>query len=585
MPAVRSAPIALLRPEMDLFYGTLPAIAIALLVGLWVAGRAQGVGFPRVTAYLLTGMVLGPHVIGRFLSGPAAHLALDAEAVEVLGFVKQVALGFILFRVGTEFRFTELRRSGPRILAISALEMGATVIAIFLAVWALTGDLVLASLAPILGTASAPSATLLTLREVEAEGRSSRTLIQLVGLDNLATLLAFPVLLALLYGAGTPGIATGQALVALVGGGTIGLVAAVLIESWTGPKERVTLGLFLVFGCLGLAQLLNDDPTGPAMLACFGAGLTLANASPHSDAMCGLLESAVYPLYVLFFIVAGAELHLESLLHLGLLGIAFIVARTLGKWLGVRLGLWLTRWGETMPMNLGSGLLCQAGVALGLIEALENFDIEGTEGLREVALASVVFFELVGPYLTRRCAVKAGEVKLANVMKHHEQTAVIREVTGELARNLGVSRWRGDASDHGLSVRHVMLRAQDKALANTPFEEVLKLVSEIGSDLLPVTDDHGTLLGVISFNDIKDIIYDPHLRNLVIAEDLMKPLEDPVGPEFPLRRALELMDARHVHSIPVVEKGRLIGMIKRKDAYSTLHRALRTARTEQEKKK
>ncbi len=563
---------------MDLFYATLPAIAIALLAGLWAGGQAQRVGIPRVTAYLVVGMLLGPHLLGRAAEGAAwaRPLTIGSDSVGVLNLLEQVALGFILFRVGCEFRFAGLRRSGPKIALLSSAEILVTGACLFLAVWAITRDPLLAMLAPLLATASAPSATLLTLREVEAEGPSSRTLIQLVGLNNLVTLLAFPIVLAWTLSAGEPAQATGQALIALVGGAVIGLIAAVLTESWTSKRERTVLGVMLVFACLGLAFAIDTEPTGPAMLACFGAGVALVNSSPHADKMNEVLESAVYPLYVLFFIGAGAELHLESLAHLGLLGVAFIAARTVGKVLGTRLGLQLAGWQESAPRSLGTGLLCQAGVALGLVAALEQEAPERTVALRNVALASVVFFEFIGPYLTRRTVVKAGEVKLANLMKPVRHPGVVLEVVRELVRNLGVRTWRGDGSDEGLTVRHVMRRATGVARANTPFDQVLKLVGEIGSDLLPVTDEDGNLLGLISFNDIKDILYDPTLRTLVIAEDLMQPLSEPVGPDLPVRQALALMDSRHVHSVPVVEERRLLGMLKRSDVYATLHRAFKT---------
>lgn len=563
---------------MELLYRTLPAIAFALLVALWAGGRAQRVGVPRVTAYLLVGMVLGPHLLGGVAEAGKwpPILALGEDPVGVLDLFEHVALGFIIFRVGCEFRFTALRKSGPKIALLSAAELGVTGVCLFVVVWVFTGDLALSVLAPLLATASAPSATLLTLREVEADGPSSRTLIQLVGLNNLVTLLAFPVVLAFSLGAGEPGPATLQAIGALAGGSVIGLVAAILTESWTSARERTVLGVMLVFACLGLAYAIDEHPTGPAMLACFGAGVALVNSSPHADRMNAVLESAIYPLYVLFFLGAGAELHLESLAQLGVLGCAFILARTIGKVLGTRLGLRLARWEEAAPRTLGAGLLCQAGVALGLVAALERQAPEQTADLCKVALASVVFFELVGPYLTRRTVVQAGEVKLANLMKPARHPGVVREVAGELVRNLGVRTWRGDGSDEGLTVRHVMRRAAGVARANTPFAQVLALVSEAGSDVLPVTDHAGNLIGMISFADIKDILYDPTLRTLVIAEDLMQPLEEPVPPELPLRQALALMDSRRVHSVPVCEGRRLLGMLRRSDAYSTLHRQFKT---------
>ena len=118
-----------------------------------------------------------------------------------------------------------------------------------------------------------------------------------------------------------------------------------------------------------------------------------------------------------------------------------------------------------------------------------------------------------------------------------------------------------------------MHRAPGTARANLTFDRVLKILGEVGSDLLAVVDETGGLVGVISFSDTKDILYDPHLRDLVIAEDLAQPVAEPLVPDLPLQEALKRLDDMHVHSWPVVEGGRLVGMLKRRDVYSTLHRA------------
>ena len=202
---------------MDPWVLVLPPLALALLLG-HVLGHAAGrLGVPQVTVYLLMGILVGPHGLAALEGMPAWSEALtlghgDHESLKVL---EHIAIGFILYRVGTEFRFADLRRIGPRIIALSLGEVLLTGGLVFLAVWSITGNLVVASIAPILATSSAPSATLLTLREVEAEGRSSRAILLLVGLNNLITLLVFPIPLALAFGVGDPKTATLVALGAL----------------------------------------------------------------------------------------------------------------------------------------------------------------------------------------------------------------------------------------------------------------------------------------------------------------------------------------------------------------------------------
>ena len=160
---------------MDPWVLVLPPLALALLLGHVLGHGAARLGVPQVTVYLLMGILVGPHGLAALEGMPAWSEALtighgDHESLKVL---EHIAIGFILYRVGTEFRFADLRRIGPRIVALSLGEVLLTGGLVFLAVWSITGNLIIASIAPILATSSAPSATLLTLREVEAEGRAS----------------------------------------------------------------------------------------------------------------------------------------------------------------------------------------------------------------------------------------------------------------------------------------------------------------------------------------------------------------------------------------------------------------------------
>ena len=535
-------------------------------------------GVPRVTVYLLVGLALGPHALLRWIEteGLLGRLLLGPATAGPLAAIEPLAIGFILFGIGAEFRFPTLRREGPRVLLLSATEIVATGLLAGLAVYAGTGDARLALIAPALAISSAPSATLVTLREVEADGPTSRNLLLLVGHNNLAALLLFPLLLALGFGLGHPGQATALAGAALVGGGGLGLLTAIWLESITGRRELVLLGILLVLAALALGRWLQPESAGLGMLACFAAGVALSNASPHAGSLFRYLENTVYPLYVLFFLGAGRDLHVEALGGAGVLGHLFVAARTLGKMGGASLGLRLAGWRERLPGALGGGLLCQAGIALGFVAVLEEVAPTQTAGLRQVVVASVVFFELVGPWMVRRVAVRAGEVKLANLVPHAEATGpdALRWVLLEMRRNLGLLPGGATAVEGSPTVQHAMRRRPTVLPEALPFDQVLKALGETGAELLPVVDEAGRFKGVLSYEEVKNTLYDPALRGLVVAGDLTSPLE-PLEPDAPVGLALQRMDAHRVHSWPVVAEERLLGSVSRSDVYSLMRAALR----------
>jgi len=508
--------------------------------------------------------------------GASGALFLGEGTVGPLHAIEQLAIGFILFGVGAEFRFETFRRIGIPALTLSAAEIGATGLLVGLAVWLGTGDVRLALVAPALAVASAPSATLVTLREVEAEGPVTRALILCVGHNNLAALLSFPILLALAFGGGDGMFAAAGVLGALVAGAALGVAAAVGLESIDGRRELVLVGILVVLATLGLLHWASPGSTGLGMIGCFGAGLAIANSSPHAERVVRYVENTVYPLYVLFFIAVGRDLHIEAIAGAGVLGILFVGARALGKYAGGRIGVRLSGLEDELSPGFGAGLMCQAGVALGLVAALEVAAPQETAALRDVVIASVVVFELIGPWLVRRTAVSAGEVKLANLMPHTEARGfdALRWVLLELRRNLGLLGTKSESGSSGPTVGHAMRRRPTTLAETDPFTRVMKRLAESHADLLPVIDSEGGFKGVISYEEVKSALYDPSLHGLVIADDLTTAVPDALDPDAPLHLALELMDRRQVHSWPVVKDGRLLGMMRRSDAYGLMRRGL-----------
>lgn len=555
----------------------LPALGVALLCCLALGRLGPRLRVPRVTLYLLVGMALGPHGLLRFLDGPTAEaVLLGPQTAAPLRALEQLAACFIVFGIGSEFRLPVLRRVGPRVRWVAGAEVLATGALVGAAVWLATGDAGLAVVAPALAVSTAPSATLVTLREVAAEGPASRATILCAGLDNLAALLLFPALLAIGLGTGMPLAAIGTAGLALAAGAAIGLAAAVALEVMERPAEQVMLGLVAVLATLACEPLFAAAAPGTALLAAFGAGVAVANASPHSEGFLERVQAAAYPLYVLFFLASGRELHVEALAAVGGLGVLFVGARALGKLGGAWIGLRLAGWQHELPRSFGSGLLSQAGVALALATALEQAAPGRSAELRQVVLTSVVIFELAGPLLLRRMVVSAGEVKLANLVPHSEVSGpeAFRWVWTEMLRNLGIVRGTGDARGAEATVRDVMRRRPEVLPAEAPFSRVLHALAEPGSGDLPVVDAEGRLVGVISYDEVKSTFYDPGLRALLIAADLSVEVPDPLHPGDSLAHALELIDRRGATSWPVVEEERLVGSVRRADVYGLLHRSL-----------
>jgi CBS-domain-containing membrane protein len=212
-----------------------------------------------------------------------------------------------------------------------------------------------------------------------------------------------------------------------------------------------------------------------------------------------------------------------------------------------------------MPASFGAGLMCQAGIALGLVAALKQAAPDATAELRNVVIASVVVFELAGPWLVRRTALVAGEVKLENLLPQVEARGAeaVRWVLLEFRRNLGMLRSDSGLGEASSTARHAVRRRPRVVSLGLPFERVLKALAETGADLLPVVDRDDRFKGVISYQELKNTLYEPALRDLVIAEDLTSDIGDPLEPDTSLAAALEIMDRHHVHSWPVGEDERL----------------------------
>lgn len=376
--------------------------------GLFLAGLlADLIGrhtpLPRVTVLLLAG----------FLIGPSALDWLPSFTEDWFPVLTDIALTMIGFLLGQKLTRKTLGELGRFVLSISIGEVLVTAVLVF-AVLSLFGvsievALLLAGIAP----ATAPAATVDVVHELRAKGRFTDTLLGIVAIDDAWGLLLFSLLLAMtqaLAGQGSASIVLSSAAWEIGGALVLGVVLGVPMAYLTGrirpgePTQAEALGMVLL--CAGVAVWLDVS----YMLAAMVLGATIANLARHHERPFHAIEGIEWPFLILFFLLAGAELHLAALAHVGLLGAGYILLRAAGLSLGAYLGGLLGGAEPATSRHIGLALLPQAGVAIGMALLTGQRFPELRDVILPVVLGSTVIFELLGPVFTRRVLIQMGEV-------------------------------------------------------------------------------------------------------------------------------------------------------------------------------
>jgi len=558
----------------------LTAIAVIFL-GAILGGRLASLcRVPRITGYLLTGLLAGPS-FAELLHLPALISPATLDQLQVLA---DVTLALILMNIGGQFRIEHLRRWKSRIMVFSLCESGMTFLLVgcgallvnyFLLQQVLPGfnlwqtSLFFALFLGIISIATAPAATLMVIREYEAEGPITNTVLALVGLNNLLSVLAFTVAAHFVL---QPDTGLLELAYRTLGPLAVGSLMAFGLSIWTQRLEQKSefklLALGGVMALLGICFLLHLDP----LLASLTLGIVWANSSPRWQSLHDAVREIDYPLYVVFFVIAGANLHLETLAHLGLLGLCYVLLRSAGKIAGANLGARLAGFGEREQRFIGMTLLAQAGVAIGLATNLCNQCPKGGPVLESVVLGSVVIFELIGPLAVRRGLVSAGEVPILSLLSKRTPQGTLEgfhSVVQHFRTSLGLPAGHRLRDPGDILVRHVMRQNVETILNSTPFHELLRQIAHSRYDRFPVVDPEGRFLGLINYQEIRNLLFEPSLAQLVVASDLVSSSRPSLAPDQPLRDALKVLEHhRNISYFPVIdpdEPQRLLGILSQND--------------------
>ena len=407
------------------------SVSIALFAGLMLTRvfRKLGLNFPDVTAFLIAGLIIGPYGLGRLgISGFGFN---TMESVEQVSIVSTTALGFIAFAIGSEFRLSELKHTGKAATVIGIVQavVASALVDISLIIlhFILGGDVLPLPVAITLGAiaaATAPAATLMVVRQYKADGPLTRLLLPIVALDDAVGLVIFSVSFGIARAMHGGEIDVYSIVVnpileiifSLILGSLLGFIMTQVEKLFHSNTNRLSMTISFVLMTIGLCYL--EIPVGPAtisfssLLVCMMLGTVFCNASDFSADIMGRAEKWTAPLNAAFFVISGAELELSVFGHYQyvLIGVIYILARSLGKYLGARESSRIMGCDHNVRKYLGITLLPQAGVALGM--SAQAVALGGTAGLivRNVTLFSVLIYELVGPLLTRNALMAAGEI-------------------------------------------------------------------------------------------------------------------------------------------------------------------------------
>lgn len=402
-------------------------LSTALIAGLLISRVAKIVKLPAVTGYLVMGLILGPYLIG------ALHIPYvgfhSMEQLDSYGIVSQAALGFIAFAIGDEFRLAQLKSMGKQAIAVGIVQAVITTAMVDLALIALhiiRPDLISLPSAITLGAiaaATAPAATLMVVRQYKADGPLTHLLLMVVAIDDAVGLILFAASFGIANAIEQGTVSVTSVLVeplleivlSLVIGAAAGFALNYLERYFHSNSKRMSLSVAFVLLAAGLSMIkfhIGEVHVGfSLLLVCMMTGTVFCNVCETSEELMHRVDGWTAPVSILFFVLSGAELDLKILSNPMVLtiGVIYIIFRSFGKFAGSYMSCKATGCSKLVTNHLGITLLPQAGVALGM--AVTAARLSDGAMVRNVVLFSVLVYELIGPTLTKKALMGAGEIK------------------------------------------------------------------------------------------------------------------------------------------------------------------------------
>ena len=405
------------------------SLSVALLAGLMLSRLAKLFSLPAVTAYLVAGVIIGPFLLGGLgIDG----LGFSHEQVEGLSIISDVALGFIAFSMGNEFRISQLKKIGKQATVIGIWQAVFTTIlvdAFLIGLHFIMGDKFPLPAAIVLGavaTATAPAATLMVVKQYKAKGKLTDILLPVVALDDAVGLIVFAISFGVAKSLTSASISIAsivlepliEVVLSLGLGFVMGIVFTHFEKFFHSRSKRMAMSVTFVFLTVGIS-LCKFEVGGihigfSSLLSCMMLGTVFCNICDFSEELMDRADRWTVPILILFFVVSGAELDLSVFGDIAVIivGIVYILVRSVGKCAGATMSAKWMKCDPKIVRYLGITLLPQAGVALGMAIKAGELGADG-DIVRNITLFAVLIYEIVGPYLTKIALTKAGDIDVS----------------------------------------------------------------------------------------------------------------------------------------------------------------------------
>lgn len=381
-------------------------LTLCIFIALLSSKIMKLIHFPNVTGYLISGLIIGPYCLK----------ILPLQFVESMSPLANIALGFIALSIGAEFKLSFLKEVGKTPVIIAILEGLFAVIIVDIALISLGYDIPFSLCLGAIAAATAPAATLMIIKQYNAKGPVTKTLLPVVALDDAVALIAFGLSTAIAKSLTNPQQASilmslvkpiSEILLSLVIGSLLGVLYSYLTKLFTGRGNRLSITIAMIFLANGLSNYLHLS----SLLTIMMMSAVYINISPVYEQIFNITDRLTPPLFMLFFFFSGAELNIGIITQVGLIGLIYLVFRVIGKVLGAAVGCKICHTEPTVTKYLGWTLVPQAGVAIGLAATAMTIVPEHGAMIRTIVLCSTVIYELIGPLMTKIALKKAQEIE------------------------------------------------------------------------------------------------------------------------------------------------------------------------------